>query len=102
MPHNLVSDTVDMCPVHHEKMRIREIPIVFEDTGTGKIANAGTEITAEFPFGAEKITSSANALLPGQPLSARVYQCASCIAARQAAEKMRGAAAPPMPVAASK
>ena len=101
-PHDLVSDTADICPVHHEKMRIREIPIVFEDTGTGKIANAGTEITAEFPFGAEKITSSANALLPGQPLSARVYQCASCIAARQAAEQMRGAAAPPMPVAASK
>ena len=94
-PRHLADAVDDTCPVHHEKMRIREIPIVFED-----IADSGAESeilsgVARFPFGAEKIVSSGNALLPGAALTARVYQCASCVTARRAAEAKRAQPAPP-------
>ena len=79
---NLIAAVEDTCPVHHEKMKQREIPVVFEEIK----ANGDESATAEFPFGAEKIVSAGNALLPGEPLTARVYQCASCIAARRLAE----------------
>ena len=92
-PHNFVETVEDICPVHHEKMKLREIPIAFEDPATNGTGSVNPLATAAFPFGAEKIVSAGNALLPGQPLTARVYQCAPCIAARWAAEKMRGQAA---------
>ena len=86
-PRDLSEGIEDECPVHHEKMRVREIPIVFEDAAPAK-----QPLTAKFPFGAEKIISAGNALLPGEPLSARVYQCASCVAARRAAEERQASA----------
>ena len=82
---DLVADVEDTCPVHHEKMKQREIPIVFGETK----ANGHEPATAAFPFGAEKIVSAGNALLPGEARTARVYQCASCIAARRLAEVRR-------------
>lgn len=81
-PRDLRGGIDDECPVHQEKMKLKEIPILF-----GEDVPAKQLLTAQFPFGAEKITSSGNALLPGQPLSARVYQCASCVTARKAAEE---------------
>jgi hypothetical protein len=93
-PRDFTSDLGDVCPVHHKKMSIQVIPIVFEDTASAGSATTNPSVTAEFPFGAEKIVSAGNALLPGEPLSARVYQCASCVAARKAAaEKQRQRAA---------
>ena len=94
LPRNLASATADICPVHHEKMRLREIPIVFEEATSEGTASASATLTAAFPFGAEKIVSAANSLLPGEPHSARVYQCISCIAARHAAEEKRTPATP--------
>lgn len=87
LPRNLVSGIEDVCPVHHEKMKLREVPIVFVDTDPDGIEAGKKSLAAQFPFGAEKICSSGNALLPGEPLTARVYQCASCIAARKVAEQ---------------
>jgi hypothetical protein len=87
LPRNFVSDVEDVCPVHHEKMSLTEVPIIFEDSASVGTESVRTSLTARFPFGAEKICSSGNALLPGEPLTARVYQCASCIAARKVAEK---------------
>ena len=92
-PRDLVNDAVDICPVHHEAMKVRELPILFSDTAPEKADPSEIQATAEFPFGAEEIISSGNALLPGEPISARVYQCAACIAARRAAEAKRTAAA---------
>lgn len=92
LPHNLVNDIEDICPVHHEAMKAREIPIVFADAATGPPDPSEMQATAAFPFGAEKIISSGNALLPVEPVSARVYQCAACIAGRRAAEAKRTAA----------
>jgi len=77
------------CPIHQEKMRIGEIPIVFEDAVDTKGDSTKASDTDEFPFGAEKITSSGNALLPGEPVTARVYQCPSCITAKRAADQKR-------------
>ena len=86
-PHNFVEGVEDECPVHHERMTVREIPIVFENGAPQGTDPASFSLTARFPFGAEKIVSTGNALLPSEPLTARVYQCASCIAARKAAGK---------------
>jgi hypothetical protein len=88
-PRNLIADVADTCPVHHEKMRIREIPIVFEDDGPGESGSTCLAAAAAFPFDAERIVSTGNALLPGEPLTARVYQCASCVAAKRAGEEKR-------------
>ena len=93
LPRNLIAATEDTCPVHHERMKIREIPIVFEESAEDGTGPGNPTATAAFPFGAEKIVSAGNALLPGEALTARVYQCASCIAARRAIERMRGNAA---------
>jgi hypothetical protein len=93
LPRNLLTDIEGICPVHHEVMKAREIPIVFSDTTADKADPAEIQTTAEFPFGAEKIMSSGNALLPSEPISARVYQCAACIAARKSAEGKRTATA---------
>ena len=92
-PLDMIASVADTCPVHHERMKVCEIPIVHEeDSQTGH-----PSATAAFPFGAEKIISAGNVLLPSEPVSARVYQCASCVAVRIATEeKMRKqAAAPP-------
>src|SRR5262245_45006663 len=32
LPRNLIAGVSDICPVHHQKMTVREVPIVFEDT----------------------------------------------------------------------
>jgi hypothetical protein len=85
-PRHLADGVDDTCPVHHEKMRIREIPIVFEDAADRGAESENLSGMARFPFGAEKIVSSGNALLPGAALTARVYQCASCVTARRAAD----------------
>jgi hypothetical protein len=84
-PRNLIADVADTCPVHHVKMKVREIPIVFEDDAQGESDSTGLATASAFPFDAERIVSTGNALLPGEPLSARVYQCASCIAEKQSA-----------------
>ena len=95
LSRNLIVAVEDICPVHHQKMTVCEIPIVFEE-GAAKGAESGSPpATAAFPFGAEKIVSAGNALLPGEPLTARVYQCAMCVAARKAAGKKWKQAAPP-------
>ena len=94
-PRDLVAAVEDTCPVHHEKMKQREIPIVFEETSANGSKSAHPSATAAFPFGAEKIVSAGNALLPGEPLTARVYQCASCVAARRLAEVRRKESDPP-------
>ncbi len=86
LPRNLVNDVEDVCPVHREKMKVREIPIVYSESTLGKVDPSEIQSRADFPFGAEKLISSGNALLPGEPLSAYVYQCAACVAAREAAE----------------
>ena len=86
-PRNLLEGVEDECPVHHERMKVREIPIVFENGAPQGADPASFSLTARFPFGAEKIVSTGNALLPSEPLTARVYQCASCIAASKAAGK---------------
>jgi len=94
LARNMVSAIDDICPLHHEKMRMTEIPIVFEDDLPGDPAHNSLPATAAFPFGAERIVSAGNSLLPGEPHTARVYLCASCIAARKAAEAKRMPAAP--------
>ena len=93
LPRNLVNDVEDVCPVHREKMKVREIPIVFSETTLGNVDPSEIQSRAEFPFGAEKLISSENALLPGEPMSAFVYQCPACVAAREAAEVKRISAA---------
>ena len=85
-PRNLATDVEDTCPVHHEKMKLREIPIVFEEAAFDRGEPASASVNAEYPFGAEKIFSVRNTLMPGEPLTARVYQCPSCIVARKVAE----------------
>lgn len=95
LPRNLVHDVEDICPVHHEAMKVGEIPIIFADAAPGKADPSEMQATAEFPFSAEKIISSGNALLPAEPVSALVYQCAACMAGRRAAEAKRTAAALP-------
>ena len=99
LPHDLVSTVGDICPVHQLKMKLCQIPIVFGDTATAGTDHASLPATADFPFGTEKIVSAGNALLPGEPVTARVYQCPSCIAARRAAEEKR---IPPAPTASLK
>ncbi|MEO6739333.1 MAG: hypothetical protein ABIP20_03715 [Chthoniobacteraceae bacterium] len=99
LPRDLVSTVGDICPVHHIKMKLCQIPIVFGDTASEGTGLASLSATADFPFGAEKIVSAGNALLPGEPVTARVYQCASCIAARRAAKEKR---IPPAPTASLK
>lgn len=94
LPRNLMTAVENTCPVHHEAMKAREIPIVFPDAASGAPDPSEMQATAEFPFGAEKIISSGNALLPTEPVSAYVYQCAVCIAGRRASEAKRTAAAP--------
>ena len=94
-PRNLTGEAGDTCPVHHEKMKIREIPIVFEEHTAEGSGTANPPATAEFPFGAEKIVSAGNALLPGEPRTARVYQCASCVAASRTADLKRQQPAAP-------
>jgi hypothetical protein len=89
LPRHLADAVDDTCPVHREKMKIREIPIVFEDTADSAEQSESLSGMARFPFGAEKIVSSGNALLPGTALTARVYQCASCVTARRIAEAKR-------------
>ena len=91
----LADGTRGTCPVHHKNMKIREIPIVFEDPDSGGEDADALSASAPFPFGAERIVSSGNALLPGATLTARVYQCASCIHARRAAETKSSQPAPP-------
>lgn len=92
---NFLEGVEDECPVHHERMTVRQIPIVFENGAPQGTDPASFSLTAKFPFGAEKIFSTGNALLPSEPLTARVYQCASCIAARKAAgKKLTPASAP--------
>lgn len=86
-PRDLVEGVEDECPVHHQKMNVREIPIVFVDPTAERPEPAKQPLSAKFPFGAEKIISTGNRLLPGEPHSARVYQCPACIAARRAAEE---------------
>ena len=86
-PRHLLDAANDTCPVHHEKMNVREIPIVFEDPAGDGVASENLAGTARFPFGAERIVSAGNALLPGAALTARVYQCASCVKARKAANE---------------
>ena len=81
--------------MHHVKMKLREIPIVFEEPTAKGTESVNPTATAAFPFGAEKIVSVGNALLPSEPLTARVYQCASCIAARRIAEEKRKQPAAP-------
>ncbi len=86
-PRHLLDAASDTCPVHREKMNVREIPIVFEDPETGGTESENLSATARFPFGAERIVSAGNALLPGAALTARVYQCESCVKARKAANE---------------
>ena len=86
LPRDLLQGVEDECPVHREKMKVREIPIVFMDAAPENPETPKQPATGKFPFGAEKIISTGNALLPAEPLTARVYQCASCVAARRAAE----------------
>ena len=82
---HLLDAANDTCPVHREKMQVREIPIVFEDAESSGAESENMAGTARFPFGAERIISAGNALLPGAALTARVYQCESCVKARKAA-----------------
>ena len=99
LARDLVSTIEDICPVHHRKMKLCEIPIVFGETVFEGTESASLPATSEYPFGAEKIVSPGNALLPAEPVTARVYQCISCVAARRAAEQKR---TPPVPAAALK
>ncbi len=89
LPRNLVATVEDICPVHHAKMKMRVVPIVFEEPNANGDESAILPATAAFPFGAEKIVSAGNALLPSQSLTARVYQCEPCIIARRIAEEKR-------------
>jgi hypothetical protein len=70
-------------------MKIAEVPIVFEGTGAPSAESMNGLATDEFPFGAAKVTSSGNSLLPGEPVTARVYQCPNCMAYRNAADERR-------------
>ena len=94
VPRNLLADVESTCPLHPEAMKAREIPIVFADAASGAPDPSDMQATAEFPFGAEKIISSGNALLPTEPISAHVYQCAACVAGRRASEARRTVASP--------
>ena len=94
LPRNMISALEDICPLHHEKMKPKEIPFILEEPQGEGNETAQPPATAAFPFGAEKILSEGNALLPGETLTALVYQCASCIAARRLAEA-RGTPADP-------
>lgn len=88
-PRSLPDAASDTCPVHHEMMKIREVPIVFEDSGTDAAEPTDPSAVSAFPFATEKLVSQRNALLPGETTTARVYQCSSCIAAKIAVWKMR-------------
>lgn len=102
LPRNLVTDVEDICTVHRQKMQIREVPIVFDESALGLVPQGDSIAAARFPFGAEKIFSPGNALLPGEPVSALVYQCTDCIAERKLIEADRQAIKPPAPMAAFK
>ncbi len=95
LPRNLIAGVPDICPVHHQKMTVREVPIVFEDTEESGTEAAKGSASPSFPFAAEKVVSEGNALAPTEALTARVYQCEACIAAQKAAKRMRGTAALP-------
>ncbi|MEO6788601.1 MAG: hypothetical protein ABI318_20970 [Chthoniobacteraceae bacterium] len=92
-PRNLIAGVSDMCPVHHVKMTVCDVPVVFEESADSGTDTADPAAATAFPFGAEKVVSEGNALLPGETLTARIYQCPACVAARKAAERMRGKAA---------
>ena len=88
-PRDLAGNVEDICPLHREKMKLREIPIVFVETAPGGDVAANAATSARYPFGAEKIVTVGNGLLPSEALTARVFQCVACISASRAAEKMR-------------
>ncbi len=88
LPRNLITSVENSCPVHHRKMKIAEIPITFEDD-EGAVQSTDGLATEEFPFGAARILSAGNALLPSEPRTAQVYQCPNCMAYRKAADEKR-------------
>ena len=95
-PRNMIAGVGDICPVHHQKMTVREVPIVFEESADDGTDAAGAAPAAAFPFAAEKVISAGNSLLPGEALTARIYQCTACIIGQKAAKRMRSTAAPPV------
>jgi hypothetical protein len=92
-PRNLLNTSDNTCPVHLRKMKVAEIPIVFEAAGDAANDSTNGLATDEFPFGAAKIISTGNTLLPGEPVTARVYQCPNCMAYRKAADERRNLSA---------
>jgi hypothetical protein len=94
-PRNLIAGVADICPVHDQKMAVREVPIVFKDAEDASTESAKPATISRFPFAVEKVVSEGNSLAPGEALTARVYQCEACIAAQKAAKRMRGTAALP-------
>lgn len=72
LPRNLLTKIEDTCQVHHLEMTVSEVPVVFENPSYHGPNPARPETTSAFPFGTEKIVSAGNALLPVEPLTARV------------------------------
>ena len=89
LPRNLIASVDNTCPVHFRKMRIAEVPIMFEDNDGAAVESTDGLATDEFPFGAARILSAGNALLPSEPRTAQVYQCPNCMAYRKAADEKR-------------
>jgi len=91
-PVELHNSKEDICPIHHEKMTIGEVPLVYQETAAIQTDPTAFPAVDGFPFGAAKIPSPKNTLLPGEPVAARVFQCAACVAARKLADEKQNQA----------
>lgn len=100
-PLNLTAGVNDTCPVHHQKMRERMVPIVLDSEPKGR-AHASARLREAFPFGAAEAVHEGGRFLPEDPQTARIFQCAACVAGRKEAAAREaqtvssaGAEAPP-------
>jgi hypothetical protein len=81
-PYDFTRGVSDMCPVHNERMPIREVQMVY-----GELASTNPEPTratfdAEFPFSRE-LWPGGCVVINGIRRNARFYVCSSCVAARK-------------------
>lgn len=93
-PRELAGAINGTCPIHHQKMSIKEVPLVYQETASFGNQSAPSPAVDEFPFAVEELPSPTNILLPGEPLTARVFRCESCVTARKLADRKRSASSP--------
>ncbi len=94
-PINLVAGRSDKCPVHHERMSVHEVPVVFEETRPAGGESVRAPGAGAFPFAEQEFVTTGSSLLPGESRTALVFQCAKCVAGKRvAAAELKRAAAP--------